>query len=132
MRRAPAGLAALLFAAPLAAATFTVTTTADSGPGSLRQAILDSNAAFGADEIVFAIPGSGVHTIALASALPAMTDGVILDGYSQPGASPNTLPVGHGLNTVLMIEIDGTGAGSDPCLTVKAGNGTLFVMAVQG
>src|SRR5262245_42476927 len=132
MRRTPAGFAAFLLAAPLAAATFTVTTTADSGAGSLRQAILDSNAAFGPDEIVFAIPGDGVHTIALASALPAITDGVILDGYSQPGSSPNTQPAGQGLNTVLTIEIDGTGAGFDPCFTVKASNGETFVMAIQG
>jgi hypothetical protein len=69
MLRSPAGLAAFLFAAPLAAGTFTVTNTNDTGAGSLRQAILDANAAAGADTIVFAIPGSGVHTIAPASAL---------------------------------------------------------------
>ena len=34
-------------------ATFTVTNTADSGAGSLRQAILDANAADGRDVIVF-------------------------------------------------------------------------------
>ena len=38
---------------------FVVTTTADSGPGSLRQAILDSNAATGGTNTIdFAIPGS--------------------------------------------------------------------------
>lgn len=42
----------------LAPATFTVTNTADSGAGSLRQAILSANAAFGADTIAFAI-GTG-------------------------------------------------------------------------
>jgi hypothetical protein len=44
-------------------ATFTVTTDADAGPGSLRQAILDANAAAGADDIHFALPGEGVHAI---------------------------------------------------------------------
>jgi hypothetical protein len=39
--------------------TFTVTTTADAGPGSLRRAMLDANALAGADQIVFAIPGAG-------------------------------------------------------------------------
>jgi hypothetical protein len=34
-------------------ATFTVTNTNDSGAGSLRQAVLDANAAAGADTIVF-------------------------------------------------------------------------------
>ena len=40
-------------------ATFTVTTVADSGPGSLRQAILDANANPGADQIHFNISGTG-------------------------------------------------------------------------
>jgi hypothetical protein len=37
------------------AATFTVTNTMDSGNGSLRQAILDANAAAGLDTINFNI-----------------------------------------------------------------------------
>ena len=131
MRRLLA-LAICLCASAASAATFTVTNNAPSDSGSLRQAILAANATPGPDEIVFAIPGAGVHTIALASPLPAITDPVIIDGYTQPGSSPNTKPVGEGLNTVLMIEIDGTGAGSSPCLTVNAGNGAFFVMAIQG
>jgi len=55
----------LLAAGPLGAATFTVTTTADSGAGSLRQAITDANSSAGPHTIQFAIPGSGVHTISL-------------------------------------------------------------------
>ena len=110
MRRLLA-LAICLCASAASAATFTVTNNAPSDSGSLRQAILAANATPGPDEIVFAIPGAGVHTIALASPLPAITDPVIIDGYTQPGSSPNTKPVGEGLNTVLMIEIDGTGAG---------------------
>ena len=48
--------------------TFLVNTTADSGAGSLRQAILDSTAStFGTSTIDFAIPGQGVQTIAPAS-----------------------------------------------------------------
>jgi hypothetical protein len=63
------------------AAAFTVTTTVDSGPGSLRQAILDANAAPGPDTISFAI-GAAVsqQIIALASALPASSEPVLLDG----------------------------------------------------
>ena len=38
--------------------TFVVTNTNDSGPGSLRQAILDANAGRGSDVIAFDIPGS--------------------------------------------------------------------------
>jgi len=115
------------------AATFSVTNTAPSDSGSLRQAILGANANAGPDEIVFAIPGTGVHTITLNSGLPAITDPVILNGYSQPGSSPNTLPVGQGLNTVLTIEIDGSNLGLlDACLTINAGNGDFLVMSVQG
>ncbi len=56
------------------AATHLVTTLADSGPGSLRQAMVDANATPGPDTIVFAaelmIPG----TVVLASPLPEVTD----------------------------------------------------------
>jgi len=55
-RASPLFIAAflLLFAAPLLAATYTVTNCADSGTGSLRQAIIDANAA-GSGDIVFNI-----------------------------------------------------------------------------
>jgi hypothetical protein len=93
------------------ASTFTVLNTNDSGPGSLRQAILDANGAAGADTIAFAIPGTGVHTISPLSFLPALTDdaGVTIDGYTQPGSSRNTLAVGN--DAVLAVEINGAAAG---------------------
>ena len=49
------------------------------------------------------IPGAGVHTITLASILPAITDTVTIDGYTQPGASPNGLATGN--NAVLLVEL---------------------------
>lgn len=97
-------LLSLGWACAASAAPFTVTTTDDTGPGSLRQAILDANAAGGADEILFAIPGAGPHTIVVQTALPASDGTVLIDGYSQPGASPNTLAVGW--DAELRIEID--------------------------
>jgi hypothetical protein len=42
----------------VSAATYSVTTNANAGAGSLRQAITDANANPGADEITFNIPGS--------------------------------------------------------------------------
>ncbi len=112
----PVGLVCLLSlpGTPGRAATFTVTNTNDSGAGSLRQAILDANAAPGADRITFNIPGAGVHTISPLSSLPPLTDdaGVMIDGYSQPGSSPNTLAIGD--NAMLLIELSGTLAGSFP------------------
>ena len=56
---------------------FTVTTTEDGGPGSLRQAIIDANASPGLDEIRFAF--AEPITIALRSDLPVVTDPVSLD-----------------------------------------------------
>src|SRR5262245_2567854 len=91
-----------------------VNTTADSGFGSLRQAILDANATAGADAITFAI-GSGLQSIALASALPSITDPLVIDGTTQPGYSG--LP---------LIEINGQNADSDATgLVVTAGSSTL-------
>ncbi len=65
---------------------FAVTTTADSGPGSLRQAILDSDLAVGGTNTIdFDIPGAGVQTIAAASPLPTITNPLVIDGTTQPG-----------------------------------------------
>jgi len=109
--------------APLAAATFTVTNTGDSGTGSLRQAILDANANPGLDTIAFDITSgcaaSGVCTITPAGNLPTITDPVILDGYTQPGSSANTLAVGS--NAILLIEIDATNM--SPALVLAGPNG---------
>ena len=104
------GTAGALFAAAalVSATTYTVTSTADTGPGSLRQAITDANTSPGTDTIAFNIVGSGVHTIVPATPLTPITEAVTIDGYTQPGSSPNTNAVGLGLNTVLMIEIAGT------------------------
>ncbi len=115
---------ALLLAATAAhATTFTVTNSADNGPGSLRQAILGANAmqvtggtACAAHTIQFAIPGTGPHTIQPLSALPPLQIAITLDGYSQPGASPNTLFQGQ--NAVLAIELDGTFAGMSNAIVI--------------
>jgi len=82
---------AVVLSASAFANTFTVINTNDSGAGSLRQAITDANNHAGLDTIDFNIPGSGVQTITPASDLPAITDPVIIDGYTQTGASANTL-----------------------------------------
>ena len=62
------------------AAPFTVSNLNDSGAGSLRQAILDSNAAAGPDQILFASGLSG-H-ITLASSLPQITQPLDIQGPS--------------------------------------------------
>ena len=112
--------------------TFTVINTNDSGAGSLRQAMLDANANPGFDRIEFDIPGAGPHTIQPLSALPTITDPVIIDGYTQAGASPNTNGPGLGLNTVLKIELDGTSAGAGVSgLLITAGGSTVRGLVIN-
>ena len=112
---------------------FTVTNTSDAivqegpevtGPdGSLRQAIFNAGNATGNSMIVFNIPTSdpgfnattGTFLIQpLSEAAPgALNDfalnpinaTVVIDGYTQPGASPNTLA--NGDNAKILIQIDG-------------------------
>jgi hypothetical protein len=108
----------------LTPSTFTVTNTDDGGPGSLRQAMLDAEATAnvgGPDQIQFDIPGSGVHTLTPAEFLPIIHYPVIIDGYTQPGASPNTLAVGD--NAVLKIEIDCSAISSSEGLFIFSGGG---------
>src|SRR6266536_6436230 len=79
-------LAGLVFLShTVGGATFTVTNTIDSGPGSLRQAILDANAASGTDAIEFQIPGSPPFTIMPTLPLPTLTGPVIINATTQPG-----------------------------------------------
>jgi CSLREA domain-containing protein len=140
-------LVGLLVSSQLFAATITVTTTADDitpndGTVSLREAITAINAGtnlgdpdiiaqnpgtFGVnDTINFNIPGPGVHTINVGSfglgSLPTITNPVFINGYSQPGASANTLA--NGDNGVLLIQLDGANAGpnADGLLVGAAGS----------
>ena len=103
------------------AATFMVTNTSASGPGSLQQAILDANAASGLDTIGFQIPGTGVHTITPNNALPSITDPVVIDGTTQPGFAGTPL-----------IEVNGSNAGSSSDgLRLPAGNSTIRGLAIN-
>ena len=66
--------------------SLSVTTTADGGPGSLRQALVTANANAGTQDLIgFEIPGAGPHTIDLSTALPVVTDPVLLDATTQDG-----------------------------------------------
>jgi hypothetical protein len=103
--------------------SFVVTNTDDSGPGSLRQAMLDANRNAGfRDTITFAIPGPPPHTIMPASALPAITDPVLIDAP----------PTGECAGDPPTIELDGIEAGEVPGLIVTAGNTTIRGLAITG
>ena len=94
---------------------YVVTNTSDSGPGSLRQAIDNANVDAGTQTITFDIPGAGPHTIQPATALPTVTDPVIIDGTSQPNYSGAPL-----------IELDGSNAGAGTNgLHITAGGSTV-------
>lgn len=125
------------------AATITVNSTADDvdavdGECTFREAIASANAdvisgaavgecAAGSpaptrDLIRFAIPGTGVQTIALTAALPALTAPFHVDGYTQTGAAKNTETAFGVTNAQLTVEINGAGIGAEvAALVIEAG-----------
>ncbi len=99
---------------------FLVTTTNDTGDGSLRKAISDANSSPGLDLIGFDVPGQGVHTITPLSKLPNITDPVIIDASTQPG-----------YNQTPLIEINGSLLGPYQVFDVFAGNTTIRGFAIN-
>src|SRR5436190_2113225 len=89
----------------------------------------------GPDRIEFNIPGAGVHTIFPTStlgfssrSLPEIIAPVIIDGYTQPGASPNTLAVGD--DAVLKIEINGSLLPGTTLFNFSGDNSTVRGLAI--
>ena len=99
---------------------YTVTTTADDGPGSLREAILLSNVNSGSDIINFSIPGTGIKVLTPLTPLPDILYPVVLDGTTQSGYSEKPL-----------IEIDGIWAGPSDGIAIKSAGCTLTGIAVN-
>ncbi len=87
------------------------TSTNSGDQCTLRAAMEEANDTSGADTIEFDIDGSSVKTISPDSGLPTITDAVTIDGYTQQGASENTLE--EGTDAVLKIQLDGSQAGTD-------------------
>jgi CSLREA domain-containing protein len=136
----------------LAPAVITVTTTADDntpndGSVSLREAIQAiNNGSAGADlDIIIQNPGvfgvndtinfnisaaGTVQTINVGStgngALPTITKPMTINGYSEPGASMNTLA--NGDNAKILIELNGANAGpnADGILVGTTGAGSTI------
>src|ERR687894_244109 len=122
------GTSLVLAVAPAhAAKTFTVNSTFDGvnlsvGDGvcdalisggeqcTLRAAIQEANhpTNVGADFIGFNIGGGiGVKTISPSSELPAITEQLTINGYTQPGATENTDPRPGRTNARPLVELDG-------------------------
>jgi len=116
--RAAFTLALLTVATVLHGATFTVSNTKSSGPGSLRQAMLDAQ--YSADaKIVFDLAGNPPFTIDVDTPLPVMMRSVSIDGISQPGF----------VGTPLIAIVNRT---SSPTIELRGGNshvqGLRFVL----
>ncbi len=147
------GLVALLggrfaaFPAPAAAVAGTYVVDAigdevDANPGdlicatsagtcTLRAALTEANRDRQASLVNFAIPGDGPHTIDITSTLPFLNElagGTTIDGYSQPGSSPNTAE--FGTNAVLKIEIRGTGPRNEEAINFSSGNNLVRGLAI--
>lgn len=131
------------------AATVTVTgigdTVAVDGAVTLREAITSINSGanvnadvvatgtYGSgDTIHFGIPGAGPHTILVgALPLPTLNLPVVIDGYSEPGSSANTLVTGD--DAVLNIVLQGTTAGVHGLTFFQGASGsTVRGLVLQG
>lgn len=101
-----------------------VTTAADGGPGSLRDAIVQTALVTGTErKILFNISGSGVRTIDLTSPLPVITVPMTIDGWSQGGAGYSGPP---------LIELNGAGAGANATgLVINGGNSTIRGLVIN-
>ena len=94
---------------------FTVTNVNDDGPGSLRQAILDSNTSAGLNTISFSLSGAAPYVINVQSLLPAITNPVVLDGRSQTGYAGTPL-----------VAIDGGGLTGDGLILDLGSDGSTI------
>jgi CSLREA domain-containing protein len=131
-----------------ASTTFTVDSTADYGdaaPGdgkcdigtimligercTLRAAIQEANKTSGADTIDFAIPAGQEPVITPATQLPTITGPVTINGYSQPGAQPNTKTVGT--DAVLKVVLSGASAQYGNGLLIGGSNSTVKGLVIN-
>ncbi|HXA02050.1 MAG TPA: right-handed parallel beta-helix repeat-containing protein [Cytophagaceae bacterium] len=113
-------LAQLLLIQNAKSATFTVSSNADAGANTLRQCIISANGAAGADIINF---NFGVPTtITLATCLPQITGQLIIDGYSDPGASAGNL----------MIEVISPAGCNGFDFSTNSGGSTIRGLVISG
>ncbi|HEX4481515.1 MAG TPA: right-handed parallel beta-helix repeat-containing protein [Rudaea sp.] len=108
-----------------------VTSTDDSGPGTLRAAIDSINAyTFQKTAVTFNITGACPHKITLQSPLPAVTQSAGILGLSQAGALPNTSTIGD--NSAQCIVLDGSAANLSTAFAVPSTVADAMSLEIQG
>jgi titin len=101
-------------------ASFVVVNTSDSGAGSMRQAIINSNQNPGIDSIVFAITDA-IKSIQVKTPLPNILDQVIIDATTQPGYAGMPL-----------VELQGSLLTTrDNGLSIQSGNSVVRGLAIN-
>ena len=113
----------------------TVTSTSDdiNDSGSLRHMINLANTQVGtAQQIKFNIPGACPRVIVLDSPLPDITDPLVIDGYSQPGANPTSEDVDVGSDATICIVLAPLGGGVSHALEVPTGEPDSSRLTVSG
>ena len=102
-----------------------------AGTCTLRAAIQEANAQTGPNTINFAIPGAAPFVIQTASRLPAIRDttgGTFINGFTQPGATPNTDPLVS--NATVLIEVKGGGTNAWDGFAITSGSNTLRGLSI--
>jgi uncharacterized repeat protein (TIGR01451 family) len=97
---------------------------------TLRSAIEEANALMGIDEIRFDIRQAGSPTISPFRALPPITEAVVIDGYSQPGAVPGTLDLE--IDATPLVELSGGFAPDAAGLVFQSGASTVRGLVITG
>jgi len=142
MRARSAALLVLCLATAAQGAVFSVTTTSDSGPGSLRQAIADANASPGLDTIDFNINAIPVRPQIETLTPLVITSPLFMDGSSQTTQVPVPVIIdrfaGAGDGVVFAAGSDGSTmrnievrsvAGSVDVAAVRISGGTTVLLS---
>jgi hypothetical protein len=112
------------------AATFNVTNENASGPGSLAQAITSANATAAADTITFQV--FDLQGVVITGDLPAITQPLTIDGYSQLFSSVNTTDL-FATNANILIALDGSGLpAGEAVLQIEAGPTIIKGLEIRG
>lgn len=123
----------LVFAFDAGAAVFTVTSNADSGPGTLREALTlaAANGSAEKDFIYFNLPdvSEAGRTITVTSQLPYVSSNLVIDGTSQPG-----LNFGRSDAKIILMPLAGSGIlyGFNTEFTAGAAPTELYGFHIKG